>query len=235
MSTTIDIYPTTGRLPLVEQTRARTQELFQALLNRYEVNSQIDVRAFWPHVEPGQMRFLDEGVRWGPGLEVGFSYWIDGELDSLSWPSCCVFDEDEDRIAQDDLRGPMQLNGAPPELLGMWGIADDLVRTVSLDTLAAISNVAHYWSEYRNAAGPAVASTGYGLTAAALAEATDGVIASFDCAFCDVEDEDGIDHNGESAEQFLAWWGDRQFRFYGADSFRTARQLQQHVDGKPSE
>ena len=58
-----------------------------------------------------------------------------------------------------------------------------------------------YWYEYRNMGGPAVASTGYGLVAAALAEATEGIIALFDSAF-------DVEHNGESAEQFLAWWGD---------------------------
>lgn len=66
---------------------------------------------------------------------------------------------------------------------------------------------------YRNAGGPAVSSTGYGLVAAALAEATDGIIASFDSAF-------GEDANGQSAAEFLAWWGDRQLAFYGLDRFR---------------
>lgn len=58
--------------------------------------------------------------------------------------------------------------------------------------------------------------TGYGLAAAALAEATDGVIASFDSAF-------DVEHNGESAEQFLAWWGDKQINFYGPERFLAAR------------
>jgi hypothetical protein len=64
--------------------------------------------------------------------------------------------------------------------------------------------------------GPGVASTGYGLTAAALAEFTDGVLASFDCAF-------GDQHNGETADRFLAWWGDQQIGFYGTERFLQAR------------
>ena len=74
----------------------------------------------------------------------------------------------------------------------------------------------HYWYEYRNMGGPAVASTGYGLVAAALAEATDGVIASFDSAF-------DIEHNGETAEQFLSWWGDRRLTSTEPERFLAAR------------
>ncbi|MCQ5272466.1 hypothetical protein NE578_05400 [Schaalia odontolytica] len=76
----------------------------------------------------------------------------------------------------------------------------------------------HYWYEYRNLGGPAVASTGYGLVAAALAEATNGVIASFDSAF-------DIEHNGESAQKFLTWWGEAQMTFYGTESFKKARSV----------
>ena len=72
------------------------------------------------------------------------------------------------------------------------------------------------WYEYRNLGGPAVASTGYGLVAAALAEATNGVIASFDSAF-------DIEHNGESAQKFLTWWGEKQMTFYGTESFKKSR------------
>lgn len=58
----------------------------------------------------------------------------------------------------------------------------------------------------------AVASTGYGLSIAALAEATDGVIASWDSAF-------DSKHNGETAEQFLAWWGDERLDYFGPSRF----------------
>lgn len=46
MSTTIDVYPTTTtHLPLVEETRRRTEELFQQLLDCHGIESTITVRA----------------------------------------------------------------------------------------------------------------------------------------------------------------------------------------------
>ena len=41
-------------------------------------------------------------------------------------------------------------------------------------------------------------------------------IASFDSAF-------DIEHNGESAQKFLTWWGDKQMTFYGTESFKKSR------------
>lgn len=106
--------------------------------------------------------------------------------------------------------------GRHPRSLGEWWIAEELAGAVPTDKLAKVLRSDHYWSEYRNMGGPAVASTGYGLVAAALAEATDGVIASFDSAF-------DIEHNGETAERFLSWWGDRQIDWYGPERFLAAR------------
>lgn len=48
MSTTIGVYPTTAFMPLVEQTRARTQKLFQYFLNQHGIGSTIEVKAFYP-------------------------------------------------------------------------------------------------------------------------------------------------------------------------------------------
>ena len=215
MSTTIDIYPATEHLPLVGQTRARTEELFQQLLDRHGIASTIEVRAFYPNPEPGPLRYVADDLRWHKGLDLGFAYWINVEWDSSSWPSCLAVDAD-DFVTEEDTVWPFSCTS---EFIGSRTIIaefQDVLPKAKLDLVLAQD---HYWYEYRNMGGPAVASTGYGLVAAVLAEATDGVIASFDSAF-------DIEHNGETAEQFLTWWGDRQIEFYGAESFLAARAAQ---------
>lgn len=210
MSTTIDVYPATSAMPLVEETRARTQELFQELLDRHGIGSTVEVIAFYPS-DSGRVRPVGRRVRWRPGLELGFAYWIDGAWNSSSWPSCWQREEGQ-LVETDDLFDDQEGYGYAAEFLGRWYVVAELGHRLSMEKLAAIESIDHEWSEYRSAAGPAVASTGYGLVAAALAEATDGVIASFDCAFDD-------EHNGESAAEFLTWWGDAQIGFYGVEGF----------------
>lgn len=212
MSTTIDVYPTENVLPLVEEIRGRTQELFQTLLNRHGIGSTIEVKAFYPSPADIPIKYVEKDVVWTPDLYLGFGYLIDGIWDSDSWPSCS-FVEDDDRISEEDLVYPFD---SKPEHLGLWYIVEEFEDIVPPTQLAKILAQDHYWTDERNFAGPAVASTGYGLVCAALAEATDGIIASFDCAFDDK-------HNGETAEEFLAWWGDRQIDFYGEDAFRNSR------------
>jgi len=212
MSTTIDVYPTINALPLVEEIRGRTQELFQILLNRHGIGSTIEVKAFYPSSADIPIKYVEIDTVWTPDLYLGFEYSIDGIWDSDSWPSCS-FVEDDDRISEEDLVYPFN---SKPEHLGLWYIVEEFEGTVPPTRLAKILAQDHYWSDERNFAGPPVASTGYGLVCAALAEATDGIIASFDCAF----DEK---HNGETAEEFLLWWGDRQINFYGEDAFRNPR------------
>ena len=214
MSTTIDVYPTTSFMPLVEQTRARTQELFQQLLDRYGVGSRIEVKAFYPSAGGSQLRFVGESLAWEPGMELGFGYWINGEWDSTSWPGCFAV-EDDDRITEEDLVYPFN---SKPEHLGLWSIVEEFEDLLPPEQLTKVLRQDHYWYEYRNMGGPAVASTGYGLVAAALAEATNGVIASFDSAF-------DIEHNGESAQKFLTWWGEKQMTFYGTESFKKSRNV----------
>ena len=199
-------------MPLVEQTRARTQELFRRLLDRHGVGSRIEVKAFYPPAGGSQLRFVDESLAWEPGMEVGFGYWINGEWDSTSWPSCFAV-EDDDRITEEDLVYPFN---SKPEHLGLWSIVEEFEDLLPPEQLTKVLRQDHYWYEYRNMGGPAVASTGYGLVAAALAEATNGVIASFDSAF-------DIEHNGESAQKFLTWWGEAQMTFYGTESFKKSR------------
>ena len=212
MSTTIDVYPTVDALPLVEEIRGRTQELFQTLLNRHGIGSTIEVKALYSSPADRPIEYVEKDTVWTPDLYLTFEYLIDGIWDSASWPSCS-FVEDDDRISEKYLVYPFD---SKPEHLGLWYIVEEFEDIVPPTRLAKILAQDHYWTDERNFGGPPVASTGYGLVCAALAEATDGIIASFDCAF----DEK---HNGETAQEFLAWWGDRQINFYGEDAFRNPR------------
>ena len=212
MSTTIDVYPTENVLPLVEEIRGRTQELFQTLLNRHGIGSTIEVKAFYPSSADIPIKYVEIDTVWTPDLYLGFEYSIDGIWDSDSWPACFSVDDDM-RISEKHLVYPFD---SKPEHLGLWNIVEEFEDIVPPTRLAKILAQDHYWSDERNFGSPAVASTGYGLVCAALAEATDGILASFDCAF----DEK---HNGETAEEFLSWWGDRQINFYGEDAFRNPR------------
>ena len=212
MSTTIDVYPTINALPLVEEIRGRTQELFQTLLNRHGIGSTIEIKAFYPSPADIPIKYVEKDVVWTPDLYLGFEYLIDGIWDSDSWPSCS-FVEDDDRISEKHLVYPFD---SKPEHLGLWNIVEEFEDIVPPTRLEKILVQDHYWSDERNFDGSPVASTGYGLVCAALAEATEGITASFDCAFDDK-------HNGETAEEFLAWWGDRKIDFYGEDAFRNPR------------
>lgn len=192
MSTAIDVYPTVNALPLVEEIRGRTQELFQTLLSRHGIGSTIEVIAFYPSPSKVPIKDVEKDTVWTPDLYLGFEYLIDGIWDSNSWHSCS-FIEADDRYIVEEL--------------------EDIVPPTRLSKILAQD---HYWFDENNSDGPPVASTGYGLVCAALAEATEGIIASFDC-------ESDEKYNGETAEKFLAWWGDRQIDFYGEDAFRNPR------------
>ena len=192
MSTAIDVYPTVDALPLVEEIRGRTQELFQTLLNRHGIGSTIEVIAFYPSPSKLPIKDVEKDTVWTPDLYLGFEYLIDGIWDSNSWHSCS-FIEADDRYIVEEL--------------------EDIVPPTRLSKILAQD---HYWFDENDSDGPPVASTGYGLVCAALAEATEGIIASSDC-------ESDEKYNAETAEEFLAWWGDRQIDFYGEDAFRNPR------------
>lgn len=215
MSTTIDVYPMTDYLPLVEETRSRTQELYQQLFDRYGIDSIVEVKAFYP-CEPGEeLKHVDSDTQWKVEMDLGFAYLINGHWRSSSWPSLW----ERTRIDQpwiDDYTRSGEKEGYPPSMLGeCFPIeADEFDLPLSDDDMRLLNAQPHWWHDTRNFAGPAVASTGYGFVAAALAEETHGLVASTDGAFLN----DG--HNGETAEQFLAWWGDEQMNFYGKKPFR---------------
>ena len=192
MSTAIDVYPTVNALPLVEEIRGRTQELFQTLLNRHDIGSTIEVIAFYPSPSKVPIKDVEKDTVWTPDLYLGFEYLIDGIWDSNSWHSCS-FIEADDRYIVEEL--------------------EDIVPPTRLSKILAQD---HYWFDENDSDGPPVASTGYGLVCAALAEATEGIIASSDC-------ESDEKYNAETAEEFLVWWGDRQIDFYGEDAFRNPR------------
>jgi len=192
MSTAIDVYPTLNALPLVEEIRGRTQELFQTLLNRHDIGSTIEVIAFYPSPSKLPIKDVEKDTVWTPDLYLGFEYLIDGIWDSNSWHSCS-FIEADDRYIVEEL--------------------EDIVPPTRLSKILAQD---HYWFDENDSDGPPVASTGYGLVCAALAEATEGIIASSDC-------ESDEKYNAETAEEFLVWWGDRQIDFYGEDAFRNPR------------
>lgn len=209
MSTTIDVYPTKPYFPLVEETRQRTEELFQQLLDRHGIESTITVRATTRAEDADRYLVpITPELRWSPGLGACFSYYINGEWDSDSWPSCDARDPGDYIQAED-------LEDYDRKHLGRCWFVPEFEHVLSDDTLRKMEAVEHHFSEYRNFGGPAVASTGYGLVAAAFAEATDGIIISMDSAFDD-------DHNTEDAQTFLTWWGDRQIGFYGAERFRRS-------------
>ena len=192
MSTAIDVYPTVNALPLVEEIRGSTQELFQTLLNRHGIGSTIEVIAFYPSPSKLPIKDVEKDTVWTPDLYLGFEYLIDGIWDSNSWHSCS-FIEADDRYIVEEL--------------------EDIVPPTRLSKILAQD---HYWFDENDSDGPPVASPGYGLVCAALAEATEGIIASSDC-------ESDEKYNAETAEEFLAWWGDRQIDFYGEDAFRNPR------------
>ena len=192
MSTAIDVYPTVNALPLVEEIRGRTQELFQTLLNRHGIGSTIEVITFYPSPSKLPIKDVEKDTVWTPDLYLGFEYLIDGIWDSNSWHSCSFIEADDRYIVE---------------------ALEDIVPPTRLSKILAQD---HYWFDENDSDGPPVASTGYGLVCAALAEATEGIIASSDC-------ESDEKYNAETAEEFLAWWGDRQIDFYGEDAFRNPR------------
>ena len=182
------------------------------MLNRHGIGSTIEVKALYPSPTDAPIKYVEKDTVWTPDLYLTFDYLIDGIWDSASWPSCS-FVEDEDRISEEDLTDPPDYK---PEHLGLWYIVEEFEDIVPPTRLSKILAQDHYWFDENDSDGPPVASTGYGLVCAALAEATEGIIASSDC-------ESDEKYNAETAEEFLVWWGDRQIDFYGEDAFRNPR------------
>lgn len=79
MSPSIDVFPTTGVMPLVEQTRARVEELLQDLLDSYPTRSTIEVKTFTNAKGDDDPHPVDVSTRWEPELGVGCAYYLDGE------------------------------------------------------------------------------------------------------------------------------------------------------------
>ena len=211
---TIDVYPTMDVLPLVADTASRAEALFNELLSHHGIAPEVRIEPYYyPASVTEAIRRVEPGVRWSLGLELGFNYRLHGEDCGNSFPACVAFEE-EDRICENDLLGNSKYSsvGYEQRFLGQWGVIADLAaEMIEPELLVKAARSQHYWYEYRSAVSGAVASTGYGFVAAALAEQTGGLIASWDCAF----DEP----NGQTADQFLLWWGEKQISLYGLDTF----------------
>ena len=212
MSTTIDVYPMTDFMPLVDDTRRRTQELFQQLLDEYGIHSTIQVKAFYPRESTDkELKYVDLLTRWNIDMSLGFAYLINGDWRATSWPSVMAREVVDHYYVEDyEKLGPEY--GYPASMLGkLIPVNDEFEVPLTPEDIKRVNSQDHYWFEYRNMGGPAISSIGYGFVAAALAESTEGRISSVDCAF-------DTKHNGETAEQFLAWWGDEQRAVYGRKS-----------------
>lgn len=125
MSTTIDIYPTTDYLPLVEETRRRTQELYQRLLDDHGIGGTVEVKAFHPFGRGEEIRYVAPNVRWRLGLGIGFAYWVNGTWAASSWPGML----ERDRITRFDVEDYERLGpeyGYPASMLSeLVPIEDD--------------------------------------------------------------------------------------------------------------
>ncbi|KAB7790059.1 hypothetical protein F7D09_1404 [Bifidobacterium leontopitheci] len=213
MSTSIDIYPTTNYIPLVEETRQRTQELYQQLLDSHGIDSTVEVKALHPFRDGEEIRYIDPTVRWDLHLGVTFAYWVNGTWAASSWP--CMFERE--RVTHFEVEDYEQLGpeyGYPASMLGeLIPVEDEFDIQLSPEEIKLVNSQDHCWSDERNMGGHAVSSIGYGFVAAALAEETAGRISSVDCALPE-------GHSGETAEQFLTWWGDSQLSFYGTRRFQ---------------
>lgn len=213
MSTSIDVYPTLSAFPLVDETRQRTQELFQHLLNDFDIQSTIEVKAFFSHKDDEGLQYVDPSTRWSVEMHLGFAYFVNGEWRASSWPSLWA----RERITQSyvdsyEKYGPD--DGYPASMLGEFLPIeeDDFEVPLSADELKLLNMQDHSWDEYRNMGGPVISSIGYGFVAAALAEETEGRIASVDGAL-------PSGHSGETASQFLQWWGSERISSYGVSPF----------------
>lgn len=210
----IDVYPTTDYLPLVEETRSRTQKLYQRLLDRYGIDSTVEVKAFYYCNPDEELRRVDPATRWRAEMDLYFTYAINGEWHSGSFPTLMK----RALIEQYDIDDFMNSDGErgyPPSRLGECEPLDANEFDVPLsgEEMGLLNAQRHFWYDLRYTCSPAVPSVGYGLVAAALAEETNGRISSPDGAF------NTKGHNGETAEQFLTWWGDEQMNFYGRKPF----------------
>ncbi|PLS30086.1 hypothetical protein Uis1B_2097 [Bifidobacterium margollesii] len=145
-------------------------------------------------------------------MGLGFAYLINGDWRATSWPTLMTRDVVDHFYVEDyEKLGPEY--GYPASMLGkLIPVDDEFEVPLTPEEIKRVNAQDHYWFEYRNAGGRAISSIGYGFVAAALAESTEGRISSVDYAF-------DPKHNGETAEQFLTWWGDEQMAFYGRKSF----------------
>lgn len=148
-------------------------------------------------------------LHWRDHVDVRFDYLINGEYDSSSWPVCWDYTP-EDYFTIADTIDPFDTD---PKYVGLLTVVEDFEEVLSPEKLEAVLAQKQHW--YQEHHRRPLAITGYGMSAVALAEATEGVIASFDYEFDPA-------HDGEEAETFLSWWGDHQIAWHGVEPFLTA-------------
>ena len=145
-------------------------------------------------------------------MYLGFAYCVNGTWATSSWPSLM----ERERVTHHDVEFYEQYgstSGYPASMLGeLRPLDDEFEIPIPSSDMALLNAQDHFWYDSRNMGASAITSIGYGFVAAAIAKITQGRIMSDDGAF-------DIRHNGETAEQFLHWWGDEQLAFYGTSRF----------------
>lgn len=203
MSTSIDVYPTSTYQPSVSEVRDRVTQLYNEILAPHDVPYELEVRAYLSGSEepiaPG------DTTRWLPDMGATFAYCVSEKAAAWSWP-CCLLDTPSERE-----------HYFPP---------DDWKGWIDPAVLERARSIPHSWSDERRMGGLTVASIGYGLVAAAIAERVDGLIASWDSAF-------EFSMNGSVAERFLPFWIESQLGFYGVEDFQSGFAFRYAFDESP--
>lgn len=168
MSTSIEVRPSTDVMPLVEQIRARTEQLFSEFLLGHGIASHIEVVAHnWT---TGRSSFGDSRASvagwYEPQYELLAQWQARWERHRVSEPDVKVYCGEEPDY--------------PPEMLGKyypidWEDCGVDVPQIERDRCEAQK---HYWQDERSFGSGTIVSTGYGFVMAAIAEATQGRIMS---------------------------------------------------------
>lgn len=210
MSTTFRIYPGNDVLPLIEETRVKTEQLFQDFLKEHKIDGKLEVKAFYY----GSDIEVPKDLRWETEMELAFGYYFKGEWVGTSFPRI----NKREIIEEFDLQSPEYQYGYPAHMLGSQIPleADEFDVPISEEELDLLNSKSYYWDEYRSAGSGVFASTGYGFVAIALAQACDGRILSGDGAFnerC----------SGVSGDEALTFWGAKCIDCWGVDSYQLPK------------
>lgn len=169
MSTSIVVQPSTDLMPLVEQIRARTEQLFSEFLVDHGIAPHVEVDAHNWTTDKSTSETPE--LRWQVGVNLNMNYWLNGTAVGSSFPVCW----ERHVVREVDVKS---FSGEeptyPPELLGKLGPIEweDCSVDVSQLECDRCETQKHYWSHERNAGSGLFASTGHGFVMAATAEDT---------------------------------------------------------------